>query len=244
MSIVFKTYLTPSIPKEIFIILAEYLQKQCEIKVNLIFETTSSGPKKGEMIKEDLAFMCTPPYYWLKESFNNSIELVPYAPVFEDSRNKNLPLYFSDILVHRDNVEIKSLNDLNQHIWAYNDTESLSGYFCIKNQMSDLKLICSGSHLNSIQMVQNKKADITCIDSNVLLYNKHDLKHIGTFGPHPVQPCIIRSDCKYKNKIIKAFENINKSNIIFKLNKLKILGFKKVDEDFYFNKYSINNLLI
>ena len=51
MSINVKTYLTPSIPKEIFEILSEYIENKCNIKVNLLIETTSSGPKKGERAK-------------------------------------------------------------------------------------------------------------------------------------------------------------------------------------------------
>ena len=47
--------------------------------------------------------------------------------------NNDEPVYFSDIFVHKDNTKINSLDDLDGHIWAYNDTESLSGYYCIKN---------------------------------------------------------------------------------------------------------------
>ncbi len=243
MSINFKTYLTPSIPKEIFEIIANYLEIKCNIKVNLIFETKSSGPIKGTAMEEDLAFMCSPPFYWLLEKYKDQIELLPYAPVFIDERNNNLPLYFSDILVHPDNDDINKIEDLDGHIWAYNDTESLSGFFCIKNYMDKIKMICSGSHLNSIKMVQNREADITCIDSNVLLFNKHNLKKIGTFGPHPVQPCIINKNCKYKNEIIEAFSKINNDNVIYLLKKYKIEKFERVNLEFYLNKYSIKNLL-
>lgn len=242
MSIDFKTYLTPSIPKEIFQILSTYLEDKCNIKVNLIFETISSGPKYNNMIEEDLSFMCSPPYYWLCDKFNDQIELVPYAPIFNDMRNNDEPLYFSDILVNK-NSDIQCLDDLNGHTWAYNDTESLSGYFCIRDYMNKIKMICSGDHLTSIKMVENNKVDITCIDSNVLLFTKHNLKLIGTFGPHPVQPCVINKKCKYKDLIINAFEEINDSYILDELKKYNISKFGKVDEDFYFNKYSIKDKL-
>lgn len=242
MSINFKTYLTPSIPKEIFELLSEFIERKCNIKVNLILETTSSGPKKGTKIEEDLSFMCTPPYYWLHEEFSNEIELLPYAPVFIDHRNNDEPLYFSDIFVNK-NSNIKSLDDLNGHNWAYNDTESLSGYFCIKNCRKNINMICSGSHLNSIQMVSNGTVDITCIDSNVLPFINHDLKKIGSFGPHPIQPCVINKKCKFKNEIKKAFENINNDIILDKLKNYKIKFFSKVNEFFFFEKYNISYLL-
>lgn len=242
MSLTIKTYLTPSIPEEIFQIIANYLEEKCQVPVRLILETTSSGPKKGESIKEDLSFMCTPPYYWLNDSFPDEIELLPYAPVFNDKRNNNQPLYFSDILVHPDS-KIGSLDDLNNDRWAYNDTESLSGYFCIKNYMNRIEMICSGSHLNSIKMVTNKEVDITCIDSNVLPFVKHNLKLIGTFGPHPVQPGVLNKNSKYKEKIIRAFEDINNHQVIKELNKYHINKFEEVNNDFYFKRYSIRSLL-
>ena len=68
-----------------------------QIKVNLILETKSSGPKKGTMIDEDLAFMCSPPYYWLYDEYSEDIELLPYAPVFDDKRNNNEPLIDADL---------------------------------------------------------------------------------------------------------------------------------------------------
>ena len=243
MNINIKTYLTPSIPKEIFQILSKYIENICNTKVNLFFETTSSGPKINEMIKEDIAFMCSPPYYWLNDKYGDKIELLPYGMVYDDIRNNNNALYFSDILVRKDNKEINSLDDLNNHVWAYNDTESLSGYFCVKKYMNKIKMICSGGHLNSINMVENGDADITCIDSNALLFTKHNLKLIGTFGPHPIQPCVIKKDCKYKDKIIEAFKNINKSHIMKELKKFRINKFVKVDEYFYYKKYSIKELI-
>ena len=104
-------------------------------------------------------------------------------------------------------------------------------------------MICSGDHLSSIRMVENNEVDITCIDSNVLLFTNHNLKLIGTFGPHPVQPCVINKKCKYKDLIINAFEEINDSYILDELKKYNICKFGKVDEDFYFNKYSIKDKL-
>jgi phosphonate transport system substrate-binding protein len=242
MTIFIKTYLTPSIPKNIFEIIARYIEQECNVPTKLIIETSSSGPKKGYEIDEDLSFMCTPPYYWLIEKFNENYELLPYSPVFNDIRNNNEPLYFSDILVRNDS-NIESLDSLSGHKWAYNDTESLSGYFCIKNKKNNLNMICSGSHLNSIKMVSNGDADITCIDSNVLPFIEHNLKKIGTFGPHPVQPGVLKSSSPYKNKIIKAFEKINNSNILKNLQKYNILNFKYVDDYFYFKKYPIHELI-
>ena len=232
MSIILKTYLTPSIPKEIFVIITDYLEKECNIKINLEYETNQFGPKNNQEMKEDIAFMCFPPYYWLSQNYDSKIELIPWAPVFNDYRNCGLPLYFSDILVHPDNKELNSLKDLNQHKWAYNDTESLSGYLCIKQYQKKIKMICSGSHLNSINMVKENKADITCIDSNILLFLDHGLKRIGTLGPHPIQPCVIKQDCIYKEKIMNAFSTINEK-IGDKLERYFINKFRRINKQLY-----------
>lgn len=242
MSITFKTYLTPSIPKEIFLIIANYLEEECKIKIKLKFETEMSGPPKGKKMKEDLAFMCCPPFYWLNQKYNDKVELIEWAPVFDDYRNCGLPVYFSDVLVHPDNNKLESLDDLNNHTCAYNDKQSLSGYFCIKNYRNKLKMICSGSHLNSIQMIKDNKADLTCVDSNALLFLNHGLKKIGTLGPHPVQPCVIKKDCPYKDIIKEAFSNINKK-IGKDLNKFFITKFRKINKSFYFYDLHLVNLI-
>ena len=243
MSIIFKTYLTPSIPREIFIIMAKYLERHCNIMVDLQFELTSSGPKKGTKLEEDLSFMCSPPLYWLYDEYKDDIELIPVAPIFDDIRNKDEPVYFSDVLV-KNNRSINSLDDIIGKTWSYNDTESLSGYFCIKKYMRHLNLVCSGSHLNSLDYIRDNKADVTCIDSNALLFVNHDFKKIHTFGPHPIQPCIIKKSCKYKNEIIDAFKKINDDKeVINEFNKYKILRFGTVNENFFFKKYSIKHLV-
>ena len=156
MSIDFRTHLTPSIPKELFELISTYLEKKCNIKVNLSHDVISSGPPKGTTLNYDLSVMCSPPFYWLYEKYHNEIELIPMAPVFNDKRNMNEPLYFSDIYVNKNNNIIKSIKDLNNHIWAFNDKESLSGYYCIKNTpvSKKIKMICSGDHLKSIKMVE------------------------------------------------------------------------------------------
>lgn len=244
MDIIFKTHLTPSIPKELFELITNYLEKKCNIKIKLIHDIHSSGPKKGTPLDCDISVMCTPPFYWIHENFKNDIELIPMAPIFNDERNKNEPVYFSDIFVNQNNKKIKSINDLNRHIWAFNDTESLSGYYCIKNKpiSKKIKMICSGDHIKSLEMVKNNIADITCVDSNLLLFKENKLKKIGTFGPHPIQPFVINKKCKYKNEIINAFKCIN-SEIQEELNKFNIKYFKEVNEDFYFKKYNIKYLI-
>ena len=233
MSIILKTYLTPGIPQEIFVIIANYLEEECNLKINLEFETNHSGPKSSLDMKEDIAFMCILSYYLLTQKCNNQIELIPWAPVFNDYRNCGLPLCFTDILVNPNNRELRNLEDLNNHIWAYDNAERLNEYHYLKNKYKNkIKMICSGSHLNSIQMVKDNKADITCVDSNFLLFLNHGLKRIGTLGPHPIQPCVIKQDCVFKDKIINAFSTINEK-IGNKLQQFFINKFGRINKELY-----------
>jgi len=74
------------------------------------------------------------------------------------------------------------------HTWSYNDTESLSGYYCIKNNsemeqyIPHIKLTCSGSHLKSLQLLKYGDVDITCIDSNALLYIDTEIQGLRRIG--------------------------------------------------------------
>ena len=61
-------------------------------------------------------------------------------------------------------------------------------------------MCCSGSHLNSMQMVARGEVDAAAIDSNVLGIKLRSapelrgrLRVIETWGPFPIQPVVLRS---------------------------------------------------
>tara|TARA_B100001121_G_scaffold309453_1_gene336359 strand:+ start:25482 stop:26237 length:756 start_codon:yes stop_codon:yes gene_type:complete len=242
-TLIVESYLVPSIPSDIFKIICKYIKKELNVNVKLKFITTSSGPKINDKITADIMFMCTPPFYWLKDS-NKNIELINWAFVFDDPRNNDLPLYFSDVFVKNDNIKINKLKDIEGKKWAYNDTESLSGYFCIKNYWDKINLVCSGSHIESIKYINNGKVDVSGIDSNALLFLEHNLKKIATIGPHPIQPIVINTNSKFYNSLKKIFAVINYDIETMKnLKKFKIKKFGYVDDTFYFQKYHIRDII-
>jgi len=70
----------------------------------------------------------------------------------------------------------------------------------------------SGSHLNSIQMVAQKKADVATVDSNVLgfAFSKHpalkeDIHVFDSLGPFPSYPIMVRASLPDEEK--KAIAN-------------------------------------
>ena len=209
----FKTYLTPSIPQELYKLIADYINKTTCLNIILSFELIHSGPPKNmfdpfSSEKIDIAHICSPPFIWLTAHDEPSVELLPIAPIFNDERAHGKPVYFSDIIV-ASNSPIKNFDELKGKTWCYNDPESLSGYFCMLQKLAHIKqtpsffstIYKSGSHLRSIQLVANGTIDGSAIDSNVLAlqYKKHpELKEkiriIKSWGPFPIQPLVVKKD--------------------------------------------------
>lgn len=76
---------------------------------------------------------------------------------------------------------------------------------------------CSGSHLNSMEMVGGGEVDAAIIDSNVLRIRlrsapelRERLRVIETWGPFPIQPVVIRSGLhpELKNRLRAALLTI------------------------------------
>lgn len=107
----------------------------------------------------DISFMCTPSFFWLRELEEPPIELLPAAPVFQDSRTPGRPVCFSEMIVHRESP-VRSFLDLRGSSWAYNDPCSLSGYYNVLKKLAEMgederffdRVCCSESHLNSMEM--------------------------------------------------------------------------------------------
>lgn len=82
---------------------------------------------------------------------------------------------------------------------------SLSGYYCLLEHLHTLgedtrffdRLIPSGSHAASLELVLSGWASAAAVDSNVLRLAdpavKGRLNVLSTWGPFPVQPLVVRS---------------------------------------------------
>jgi phosphonate transport system substrate-binding protein len=207
----FKTYLTPSIPQELYKLIADYINKTTCLNIVLSFELIHSGPPKNifdpfSSEKIDIAHICSPPFIWLMAHDQPSVELLPIAPIFSDERAHGKPVYFSDVIVAANSL-IKSFDELEGKTWCYNDPESLSGYFCMLQKLAHIQqtpsffstIYKSGSHLRSIKLVANGTIDGSAIDSNVLALQckkhpalKQKIRVIKSWGPFPIQPLVAR----------------------------------------------------
>lgn len=207
----FVTYLSPSIPADFFDEVASRLGRMMGRRTSLLLETEVSGPtgvfddpfSRGEA---DVGFMCAPPFVRLRELDPPPVELLG-APVFQDVRTSGSPVYFSEVVVRREDPA-RSFGDLGQRSWAYNDACSLSGYYSLLDKLDQigvdsrtLDLRHSGSHLASIELLVQGQVDAAAIDSNVLEIQlqlfpelRRLLRVVESWGPFPIQPVVVRSD--------------------------------------------------
>ena len=209
----FITYLSPSIPLELFEAIVEHVRRTlgCE-RTSLRAEARVSGPERGSADpfsgdEADVGFMCLPSFVWLRELRPPPAELLGVAPVFEDARASGRPVYFCDVVVRRD-APVRTFAGLRDGSWAYNDLCSLSGYYSLLNRLAEAgedegffgRMVRSGSHLKSIDAIVRGEADAAAIDSNVLSLRLREdpdlqqrLRVIETWGPFPIQPVVVRS---------------------------------------------------
>ncbi|MGH3086614.1 MAG: PhnD/SsuA/transferrin family substrate-binding protein [Rubrobacteraceae bacterium] len=208
----FVTHLSPGIPTAFFEAVVDHVGRALGRRVSLSVESRVSGPERGaedpfSKGEADVGFMCAPSFFWLRETEEPPVELLGAAPVFEDMRASGRPVYFSEVIVRRES-RLRSFVELRGCSWAYNDPCSLSGYFNTLKRLKEMgederffgRMHCSGSHLNSIEMVACGEVDAAAIDSNVLRIQlgifpklRDRVRVIETWGPFPIQPVVVRS---------------------------------------------------
>lgn len=207
------TYLAPSLPEELFALVAQALGARTGIPTILELETQVSGPTAGTdpfvTDRADLAFVCGPSFPELRAA-GSPVEVLAAALVFDDPRADDRPVYFSDVVVPRDHPS-RTFADLVGAVWAYNDRFSLSGWYKMLTRLTEvghpgppetffLHLVHSGSHLGSIALVAGGGADAAAVDSNALRLELRResklwrlLRVLESWGPSPIQPLLSRS---------------------------------------------------
>ena len=151
-----------------------------------------------------VGWICGLPYVWKADQEPSNIELVA-APVMQHPRYQQRPIYFSDVIVHRDS-KWYSFADLRGVSWAYNEPHSQSGYNITRYHLARLgenrgyfgRVVEAGSHLQALEMVLGHRIDATAIDSTVLELEfkarpqlKTELRVIESLGPSPIPPWVV-----------------------------------------------------
>jgi len=192
-----KTFLAPNM-LPIYQFVMGYLSRKLSCEIEL---TVSSD--YAAIFSADLVFICGLPYVLntAPRVASSALEAL-VAPVLQGDRFQNRPIYFSDVIVHRDSG-FRSFADLRGCTWAYNEPQSQSGYGITRYWLAKRgetkgyfrDVIQSGFHQKSIRMVCRRELDASAIDVQVLAVELHkhpklaeQLRVIGSLGPSTIQP--------------------------------------------------------
>lgn len=164
----------------------------------------------------DICFVCSLPYVTFEREGIAPAEPVA-APVLRGERYGGRPIYFSDVIVHKDS-DARSFMDLRGRTWCYNEPLSQSGYGITRHHLVSLgetngffaKVVQSGFHEESIRWVAEGRVDASAIDSQVLAVEMRDrpeivneIKVIDAVGPSTIQPLAVskRFDREFRERV-------------------------------------------
>ncbi|MGD0002964.1 MAG: PhnD/SsuA/transferrin family substrate-binding protein [Anaerolineaceae bacterium] len=185
--------------------LAGYISKRLTIPVKVELDIPWQERERRLDIGEiDVCWICGLPYIRKVAKSSPVIELLA-APVMQGERYQDRPIYFSDVVV-RDASHFQTLEDLRGTTWAYNEPDSHSGYnivryaLAMRDENSGFfgRVIESGAHQVSLQLILRGEVDASAIDSTVLEQELRDdpsirgqIRIIDIFGPSPIPPWVI-----------------------------------------------------
>ena len=111
----------------------EEVGRRLGVETELFVETDYEACAKDE---NEVCFVCSLPYVEFERQ--GIAPAVPIAaPVLMGDRYGGRPIYFSDVIVHRDSP-FRSFLDLRGHSWAYNEPLSHSGYGITRYHLLEL----------------------------------------------------------------------------------------------------------
>lgn len=186
-------------------LLADWLSRSSGVAIDV--EDRVPWQERERMLDRGEAlfgFICGLPYVRKVDRLQPLVELLA-APVMQRPRYERRPIYFSDVVVRADSP-FRSFADLRGASWAYNEPGSQSGYNLTRFHLASLgeragyfgRVVESGSHQSSIQMVTDGVVNASAIDSTVLEL-EFELRPrlaalvrvIHTLGPSPVPPAVV-----------------------------------------------------
>jgi phosphonate transport system substrate-binding protein len=196
----FGTYLAPNM-LPVYQAIADEVGRRLGIATELVVETDYESCAQD---KNEVCFVCSLPYIeFERQGISPAVPIA--APVLEGDRYGDKPIYFSDVIVHRDSP-FGSFLDLRGRSWAYNEPHSQSGYGITRYHLVELgethgffgSVIAAGFHEESIRMVAGGEVDASAIDSQVLGVALRDdpslarsLRIIDSLGPSTIQPVAV-----------------------------------------------------
>jgi phosphonate transport system substrate-binding protein len=173
-----------------------------------------------------VCWMCGAVYIRKLARGEGRVELLS-APVMSASRYGGRPIYFSDVVVAAGS-RFRTFADLRGASWAYNEPNSHSGYTVTRWYLASRghgsgyfgRVVGSGAHQRSLEMVLAGQVDASAIDSTVLETElaRHpelagQLRTVETFGPSPIPPWVMHQDLpeRLKSDLRGAFAGLQAS---------------------------------
>ncbi len=199
----------------------EEVGRRLGIETELVVETDYEACAQD---RNEVCFVCSLPYVeFERRGISPAIPIA--APVLEGDRYAGEPIYFSDVIVHRDSP-LTSFLELRGRSWACNEPLSHSGYGITRYHLVELgethgffgKVIEAGFHEESIRMVAEHEVDASAIDSQVLAVAMRDdpsldlsLRIIDALGPSTIQPVAVsrRVPLEMRNEIRRVLTSMH-----------------------------------
>ena len=194
------TFLAPSV-RPVYEAVAVRVGRELDRPVALVDGESFDQFAAGDF---DAGFICGLPYAQLTRRRPVPVEAIA-APVLRGERHDGRPIYFSDVIVHKESRYAR-FADLRGACWAYNDPDSHSGYNVTRYRLARMgetktffgSVVAAGFHQRAIAMVANGEVDGAAIDSQVLGIALRDdpalhesIRVIEVFGPSTIQPFVV-----------------------------------------------------
>jgi phosphonate transport system substrate-binding protein len=182
-------------------LVTEEVGRRLRLPTELVVESSYESCEKDE---NEVCFVCSLPYV-IFERRGLDLAVPVAAPVLEGDRYGGRPIYFSDVIVHRDSPFRRFL-DLRERSWAYNEPLSHSGYGITRYHLVTLgetngffgQVVEAGFHREAIRMVARGEVDGSAIDSQVLAIELRDhpdlaeqVRVVEALGPSTIQPVAV-----------------------------------------------------
>jgi phosphonate transport system substrate-binding protein len=196
----FGTYLAPSV-LPVYEAITEEVGRRLGIETELVVETSYESCERDQ---NEVCFVCSLPYVMFERQ-GLDLAVPVAAPVLQGARYEGKPIYFSDVIVHRDGP-VRSFLDLRGRSWAYNEPLSHSGYGITRYHLVTMgetsgffgKVVEAGFHQEAVRMVARGAVDGSAIDSQVLAVEMRDhpelaeqVRVVETLGPSTIQPVAV-----------------------------------------------------
>ena len=196
----FGTFLAPNMLPT-YQAIADAVGERLGLSTELVVETDYESCL-GDL--NDVCFVCSLPYVnYERQGLSPAVPVA--APILKGDRYGGHPIYFSDVIVHRDSPA-ESFLDLRCASWAFNEPLSQSGYGITRHHLLSIgetngffgEVVEAGFHEVAIEMVRRGEVDASAIDSQVLEVAmrsdpslRNEIAIIDVLGPSTIQPIAV-----------------------------------------------------